>query len=348
MNVADRLAIQAKIDGGTKQLFIIFGSVILLLYSHFMPLGHLKIGLLYVSIPIFLFWLYSAGQLVKSFKEKLRDLLNPENLGNSVDSASPFDNLRSVFLKPSQLANSKNVLFNLLSYKINVPGGKRQVVSITEQPRSYDAYVPVPFFNYLVPGPGHSRLELALYKPLLVIPPKESAPGISEAQSFEYVDEKEILHLALSPNQPDETTIKALGKKLDDLKHDHEKKLVLNILGRSNEPLSAGILLSHLDYPDYYTRKQVFKTLENKNFQYSHNEEILYRTSLESTLSDTTYIISALSSIPNTDEFSDLMNALLEEESILKNRLLSILTWKYDKASIKVIQGKYIFRQFRQ
>ena len=97
-------------------------------------------------------------------------------------------------------------------------------------------------------------------------------------------------------------------------------------------------MLNHLDYPDYYTRKQIFKTLENKNFKYNQKEEIFYRTALEATLSDMTYVISALSSIPNTDEFSDLMNALLEEESILKNRLLSILTWKYDKASIKVIR----------
>jgi len=338
LNVKDRLAIQAKIDGGTKQLFIILGSVILLLYSHFMPLAHLKIGLLYISIPIFLFWLYSASQLVKSFKEKLRDLLNPENSSEKGDSVSPFDKLRSAFLNSPQQTNSKNVLFNLLSYKINVPAGKRRVISAAEQPGSYDSFVPVPFFNYLVPTSGHSRLELALYKPLLVIPPKELASENRETKSFEYLDEKEILHLALSPEQPDETTIKALGKKLDDLKHDHEKKLVLNILGRSDEPLSAGILLNHLDYPDYYTRKQVFKTLENKNFKYTQKEEILYRTSLESTLSDMTYIISALSSIPSDDEFSDLMNALLEEESILKNRLLSILTWKYDKASIKVIR----------
>ena len=227
LNASDRLAIQAKIDGGTKQLFIILGSVILLLYSHFMPSAHLKIGLLYISVPIFLVWLYSAGQLVKSFKEKLRDILNPENLANSEDSLSPFDKLRSIFLNTEQ-ATSKNTLLNILSYKINLPGEKKPIIAGSTQPGIYDSHIPTPFFNYLIPTPGHSRLEFQLYKPLLVIPPKELISEISETKSFEYLDEKEILHLALSPDQPNETTIKALAKKLDDLKNNHEKKISTN------------------------------------------------------------------------------------------------------------------------
>ena len=337
LNASDRLAIQAKIDGGTKQIFIILGGVILLLYSRFMPSTHLKIGLLYISVPIFLMWLYSAKQLVNTFKEKLRDILNPQNLGKAEDSETPFDKLRSAF-STTQQDSSKNILLNLLSYKMNLPGDQKQASTKPKKPDSSNSYMPAPFLKHLLPMPNHSNLELQLHKPLLVMPPKESITEITETKSFDYLDEKELLHLALSPNQPNESTIKALGKKLDDLKQDHEKKLVLTILEKSTNPLSTEILLNHLDYPDYYTRKQIFIALENKNFKYSQKGDIFYRTALESTLSDLTYIISALSGIPNTQEFSDLMNALLVEESILKNRLLSILTWKYDKASIKVIR----------
>jgi hypothetical protein len=333
----NRLSIQAKIDGGAKQLAIIVASVILMIYSEFMPSTYLKIGLLYVSIPMFLFWLYSARQLVKSFKEKLREILNPENLDNTRDSVSPFNKLRSLFLNEQQ-STSKNVLLNILSYKINLPFEKKQDIQYSLQSFKNESYVPNSFFNYLVPTSGYSRLEFDLYKPILVIPNNELTLDVSETKSIEYLSEKEILRLAFSVDQPSDIVIKALGKKLDDLKQKHEKKIVINILERSNEPLSTKILLNHLDYPDYYIRKEIFKSLENKNFKITVKEEMFFRTSIESTLSDLTYIISALSAIPNTDEYSDLTIALLEEESILKNRLLSVLTWKYEKASIKVIR----------
>jgi hypothetical protein len=336
LSTEDRLAIQAKIDGGTKQLFIILGSLILLLYSHFMPPHHLKIGLLYISVPIFLFWLFSARQLVKAFKEKLRDILNPGNINSNAHHATPFDRLRVLFLNAQN--NSQSVLLNLLGYKINLPPVKAEV--FTAKPTTvYDAYVPTPFFNYLVPAPQHSRIEIELYKPLLIIQPKQSIPGTVEIKAFESLDDRDLLQMALLHEQPDEATIKALGKTLDGLKQDHEKKLILNILGRSDQPAATAILLNHLDYPDYYTKKQVFKTLETKNFKYTQKEELFYRSSLETVLSDITYIISVLNSIPVADDaFTDITNALAEEESILKNRLLSVLTWRYDKVSIMVIR----------
>jgi hypothetical protein len=206
----------------------------------------------------------------------------------------------------------------------------------------YDLNVWEPLWTNVLPITEHSMLEFQLCQPLLIIPPKGPLTDSIELRKTEYLDEKEIFHLALSSSQPNARTIKDLGKKLDDLKQDHEKKLVLTILEKSNEPLSSEILLNHLDYPDYFIRTHIFKTLENKNFKYTQKEDVFYRTALESTLSDFTYIISALSGIPNTPDFSDLINALLEEESILKNRLLSILTWKYDKASIRVIRENIV------
>ncbi len=341
LNAQDRLAIQAKIEGGTKQIFIILGGVILLLYSHLMPPKYLKIGLLYISLPIFLVWFYSAKQLVNSFKEKLRDLLNPENFNKNEDHVSSFEKVRSIF-SSEQVGAAGDVILNLLSYKIKLPTEQKTTITKPKKFEVYDLNVWEPLWTNVLPMTEHSMLEFQLCQPLLIIPPKEPLTESIELRKTEYLDEKEIFHLALSSSQPNASTIKDLGKKLDDLKQDHEKKLVLTILEKSNEPLSSEILLNHLGYPDYFIRTHIFKTLENKNFKYTQKEDVFYRTALESTLSDFTYIISALSGIPNTPDFSDLINALLEEESLLKNRLLSILTWKYDKASIRVIRENIV------
>jgi ATP:ADP antiporter, AAA family len=341
LDANDRLAIQAKIDGGTKQIFIILGGLILLLYSQLMPHEYLKIGLLYISFPIFLVWLYSAKQLVNSFKEKLRDLLNPENLNKNEDDVSALAKLRAMF-SDAQSDGTGSVILNLLSYKMKWPAEQRIAVARPKKFEIYDLNVWEPLWTNVLPLTEHSMLEFQLCQPLLVIPPKEALTESIELRKTEYLDEKEIFHLALSASQPNASTIKDLGKKLDDLKQDHEKKLVLSILEKSTEPLSFEILLNHLDYPDYFIGTHVFKTLENKNFKCTQKEDVFYRTALESTLTDLTYIISALSAIPNTQEFFDLINALLEEESLLKNRLLSILTWKYDKTSIRVIRENIV------
>jgi hypothetical protein len=340
MNARDRLSIQAKIEGGTKQLFIILVSCILLLYSHFMPSTSFKIGLLYISLPFFILWLFSARQLIKSFQEKLKDILNPES---SKEYISPFERLRAFFNNYQQDA-SNNFPIILLSYKTNLSEDQKQVVDTSMPYNIYESYIPDPDFNYLISSPGHSRLEYKICEPILVIPPKGFVSEVSETKSFEFLDESEILKIALFNEQPDESILRALGKKFDDLKHDHEKKIILNILERSNLPLSSEILLNRLVSPDYYTRKNVFKALENKNFKFVQKDEVIYRTTLEGALSDMTYVISALAGISDTEEFLDLNIALLEEENIIKNRILSILTWKYDKASIKVIRENIFFK----
>jgi hypothetical protein len=340
MNARDMLSIQAKIEGSTKQLFIILVSSILLLYSHFMPSASFKIGLLYISLPFFILWLFSARQLIKSFKEKLKDILNPENSGEYI---SPFERLRAFFNNYQQDA-SDNFLINLLNYNTNLFCPQKKVFDTLAPYKTYESYIPAPYFKYLISSPGHSRLEYQIYKPILVIPPIGIISKVSETKSFEFLDEKEILKIALFTEQPDENILRALDKKFDDLKHDHEKKIILNILERSNLPLSTEILLKRLVSPDYYTRKKIFNILENKNFKFVQMDEVIYRTSLEGSLSDMTYVISALAGISNTDKFLDLKSALLVEENIIKNRILSILTWKYDKASIKVIRENIFFK----
>ena len=102
-----------------------------------MPSTSFKIGLLYISLPFFILWLFSARQLIKSFQEKLKDILNPES---SKEYISPFERLRAFFNNYQQDA-SNNLPIILLSYKTNLSEDQKQVVDTSMPNNIYESYI---------------------------------------------------------------------------------------------------------------------------------------------------------------------------------------------------------------
>jgi hypothetical protein len=322
LNTKDRLAIQAKIDGGTRQLFIIAGSLILLTYSSFMPAKMIQIGLLYISLPVFLIWLFSSRQLLASFKEKLRDLLRSGVTSNQI-LKNPLQRLLS------SLQDHHN---DKKQAKITLTTGEE--IGYTDK---YHTFVPAPALKDLVSDTGHARLKIQIDRPLVILPALFLHDLALREQSGA-LDKLQLLDLVKNDISLTGADVKIFCKKIESAKTNSEKKLILDVLVNSGDPYVNEFLIHQLDYPDYDLKQMAFDALEKREFKYAAVQEFYFRTSIETILSQITYFISAIEAIPLEPEFTDLKEALTEEENNLKNRLLSVLTWKYDRSSIMVIR----------
>jgi hypothetical protein len=332
----DRLVIQARIDGGIRQIFIIVSSVALMCYGTFVQ-EHAEIVLVYISVPLFALWIFSSGQLVRSFRQRLQDMLNPEDAEAQRQRPFALDLLKNAFTTVQNGSVAvQTALQSLISYKLRIPVSTP--AQQTSAVHTHDTYVPSPEWNYLVSTPGYSRLGIRLQEPVFIIPPSEIKAEKVRTGFEDRQDDNALIRLVLSGKDPGEALLKEWVQKLDDVKTDHEKKLIINLIGSSDSEWAESVLLKYIDFPDYTIKRQVYAVLERKGYKCPPSKEQVYHSALETAFEDSTLVIALQSAIPATAEFADIREALWEEELVLKNRILSILTWKYDRVSINIIR----------
>jgi hypothetical protein len=342
--IADRLVIQARIDGGTKQLFIILASLILIIYTSIVKTEYLKVGLIYFTIPLFTFWLFSSLKLVVNFKQRLLQILEPSDEHHKNKTKTPNSKIKSILKELKSGASPQSTLQLLLTQKFKLPGFNTSYTNINQI--EINTNKPIDQEHPINPNPILEKFEINLEEPILIFPPNINSNNGNENASAESMFEQELINLTTAENSSlTEDVIKHLLTKLSEVKSEYQIKLILNLLESSRLNASNEFLLNQLEFPNYYVKKQIYRVLENIGYKCPQNNELNYRKALESTLVDISFVICMLASIPLNDNFKDTVAALKEEESLLKKRLLSILTWKYDASSIKVVSDAFFSKQ---
>ena len=323
----ERLIIQARIDGGTKQLFIVIASIILIIYNLVAPLKYFNIGLLFITIPLFAYWLICSSRLVSLFKIQLKEILKSSEM-IKIKKHSPMNNrILSVMKNEEILDNDNETLFKSLL------NSKFKLKNITLETHDLENNSPIENFEF--------QLEESI---LLVFPKVREQPNAT-AQNSKISSEDELLDSVLSNSIPSDEYLTQLIKRLELTKSDYEKKLILNIFEKSNSELSFISLLNLTDYPDYYFKNEVILCLTNKKFKCNEKTKIYFRNSLETNLFDLTLIVSLLASLNKHTEYNLLFDSLLEEEKNIKQRILLILSWAYETTSISVIDDALFGKQ---
>jgi hypothetical protein len=335
---AERLTIQAKIDGGTKQLFIVLASVILIIYNLLFPYKPgediSRVGLIYFVIPVFIYWVFTSRKLVKYFQQQIHNVLMQTD--DVIASAKgTYDQRLQKFL--TSVKNKKpveNTLQEIFAIKFRSFFNKHSDEAKETASR-----------GSLVKETNNEEmqsLEIDIDAPLLIIPPGVTLDPANSGVISDRSLEEELVTLTTEGKTIEPDKIRELLKRMDDVKQNYAKKMILNLVERTEPGTSSRFLLDFINFPDYYFKKQAYRALEKQKFKFNAATEVYFRRALEDTLNDLMFILSIIVSIPVGEDHKDIRAALIDEERLLKKRILSILSWKYDNAAIKVI-GDTIF-----
>ena len=322
--INERLSIQARIDGGTKQLFIILAGIVLILFNLITPINYLDIGLLFFTIPLFTYWLISSKKLVMLFRRQLMEILEPTDSKKiKINSKSHKDRLNSVVSGLDSEKNEESLILNILKNKLKVEKEKN---ALEEKVLNADS----------------DYFEEQLEAPILLFFPKQDNFSIRQISATK---EDAFINQLMSDELPSDEYLNTLIKELKNCKSDYERKLILNLFEKSNSEYSFTGLLDLVDYPDYYFKNDVIACLKSKNFKSNSKTEVYFENIIEDTLFDLTFIISLISSINNDEKHQLIQQALYEEELALQKRLLSILSWKHDMSSLNIIEEALFGKQ---
>jgi hypothetical protein len=176
------------------------------------------------------------------------------------------------------------------------------------------------------------------------LPPKDDFIVEKYAAFKNNFDKNSLLEMAMNGYTVTGDKLNFLISRLNEAKQIEEKRFVLNLIGRINTNESQEYLVQMTTYPDYVIKMQACYYLEFLHYKIDEGNDQQFWSNLEKVLEEITYLISIMSSLPEENSYQDLHNALKEEERILENRILSILTWKYDQASILAIR-KSVFSE---
>ncbi|MCB9251576.1 MAG: MFS transporter [Flavobacteriales bacterium] len=316
---AERLSILAKIEGGTKQISVIIGSLALIAYGALTPSEYLQTGILYISLVLFVIWVYFALKLVNAYKEKIKHILEAKHLNLKSTHMLGWEKLQLVYTKASEDLSIKKAINTFLGNKFFL--NLKQVETSPEELSATE-----------------STQSIKLEESLFILPPKDDYQSEKVSELNHKYNIHGLFEMAIEDKVITVETLNVLKRKLNEAKHSFEKRLILNIIGKTNNPSILSYLLSLTHYPDYYIKSQAYYFLEHHKFKISESDIQHFYTNLERCLEELTYLISILNSIPEDTEFKQLHDALKEEEYALENRILSILTWKFDQASIMAIR----------
>lgn len=322
--INERLAIQARIDGGTKQLFIILVGIVLILFNLLVSKPYLDIALFYFIILLFTFWLISAKKLVGFFKKQLIEILEPADITQLKAKTKSYQERLDYFTSDQNSKDKDETLIStLLKNKLKIPKSNRVVET-----------------GLLVEETHYFEAELEA--PILVVFPEQDTHLKNQSLS---TNEDLFIAQLLNDEVPSDEYLNKLAKELKICKTDYEKKLILKLFEKSNSENSFIGLLNLLDYPDYYFKNEVISALKSKNFKCDTKTIAYFDTSIETTLFDLTFVLSLICCIPVRDNYHHVHQALLEEELILQKRLLGILSWKYDVSSLSIIEDALFGKQ---
>lgn len=313
----ERLATQARIDGGTKQLFIILVGIILILFNRMVSVHYLDIALLLFVIPLFSFWLISSQKLVGFFKKQLVDILRPTDRSLTKNKSKTYKEYRDRFMtEQSSSKNDETFISSILKSKLGLQR-TRPTSPILQQEE------PTDFF------------ETPLEAPLLLVF-QEQAKTISDPITAN--NQAMFLTQLMSDEVPSDDDLNILFRALKNCKSDYERKLMLKLFEKSDSENSSLLLLELLEFPDYYFINDVIACLKAKNFKCDLKTAPYFDKVLERTLYDLSFVLSLISSLHLRDHYQLIYHALREEELMLQKRIMGILSWKYDVSSLSVIE----------
>ncbi len=338
----DRLSIQVKIDGGTRQLFIIVASLLLIVSNAFM--NNINTDLLFLVVPIYTLWFLSSLNLIKAFKEKLREILNSQNT-----SAAAVEKDMYAVISPS-FKQTKGT--DVLDYFFMPDNSSDKTyaqdspdLKATKSGEGLNLFVPHQKLNYLKHDEGYSRIEFLIDSPLLIIPQCNETKFKGSIARFETFSDSDLLKIGMQEAVTDAAVKKKLGQTINLSAFIHEKKMALDILSKAGDETTFAILFEYLNFPDYFIRKQVYSAIEAGGYKYNDKEEALFQNAIDNTISAIGFMYSVLAVIPNAANYADLIRAVKEEELLLKDQLLSVLSWKYDSKSIQVLRDVLITKK---
>lgn len=324
LDPAERLLVLSKIEGGTKQISVIIGSLILIIYGWIASPENIRMGILYMSLALFIVWVFFAFKLVGAFKNEIKQILEAKHIKRKGDDLLGWDKLM-ILVKGARTDVS-------LAKAANTFLGDKLVSGIQDQELKTE----------IEQDDKINTIQIELKTPIFILPPKDNFVVEKYSIFKNNFDKNTLLEMAVKGEGSSGEKLKFLISKLNEAKKIEEKRFVLNLIGRINTNESKEYLVQMTTYPDYVIKMQAHYYLEHLHYKIDEDDNQYFWSNLENVLEELTYLISIMSSLPDDNSYQDLLNALKEEERILENRLLSILTWKYDQASIIAIR-KSIF-----
>ncbi|MEN2281654.1 MFS transporter [Algoriphagus sp. SE2] len=326
LDPAERLLVLAKIEGGTKQISVIIGSLILIVYGWVTAPENIRMGILYLSLALFIVWVFFAFKLVGAFKDEIKKILEAKHIKSKSDHLLGWDKLMILIngaKKDISLAKAANTILGNKFF----PSSQDQDLKIEKEQ-----------------GIKINDIRTELKTPVFILPPKDDFVVEKHAAFKNNFDKNALLEMAMKGESTSGDKLNFLVRKFNEAKQIEEKRFVLNLIGRINTDESKEYLVQMTTYPDYVIKMQAYYYLEFLHYKIDDENDQQFWSNLENVLEELTYLISIMSSLPDTNSFLDLNNALKEEERILENRVLSLLTWKYDQASIIAIR-KSVFSE---
>ncbi len=332
----ERLETQAKIEGATKQLFIIAASSILLI-TEALAKDNMMTLIYFIVVPLYAYWFFSALRLVSALKEKLAAMLSTRQDSKENENGGIVRLLERFFRY-----NHSNDILDMLLHSTEKASPAKVPYPLASPPLNYYCYVPHHKLNYLKHEAGFSRFEMKVDNPILILPPLFKQTRQKVTYLSDTIDEKELLAALAGVKKPDNSIRLRLLQMLDESENTHCKRMVINILSQNNSGELMNDVETYLNYPDYIVQTHMLKTMERKGFKADEKREELFLNTLDKIIYDLAWLFSVISAIPPGKQFADLAEAIKEEELQFKDQLLSVLSWKYDANAIKVLRKTFV------
>lgn len=320
LDPAERLSVLAKIEGGTKQISVIIGSLILIVYGWIASPENIRMGILYLSLALFIVWVFFAFKLVAAFKDEIKQILEAKHIKIKGDHLLGWDKLMNLINGAKRDVSLAKAANTFLGHKIVLGSQNHDLKIETEN------------------GIEINATSIELKNPIFILPQKDDFVVEKYSDFKNNFDKNTLLEMSVKGESTSGDKLNFLISRLNEAKKIDEKRFVLNLIGRVNTNESKQYLVQMTTYPDYVIKMQAYYYLEFLHYKIDEDNDQQFWSNLENVLEELTYLISIMSSLPDENSYQDLHNSLKEEERILENRILSILTWKYDQASIIAIR----------
>ena len=308
-----RLAVQAKIEGVSKQFFVIFAGIILYSISG-LEIDGVKV-LFYVMIPLFAFWIFASLRLSQAYSSQLHSILHSQTV--------PKPNLFPLeFVREHTITNQLNSIRFLDQFLgISIHKEKEDL-----KPTSKN-----------IEQSENSR-NILIETPLLISPDASSIIETINNQDITHNNLEELSEYFKNANNVDDELYKKAELILQNTNSFTVQNLAIECIVAAKNEIKSELLLKLTNHHNLNVRRLAFQGLERINFKSSLQSGTIFRAALEDVIQDYTYLIRLHKLIPSVEEDKDLHEAILEEVKHLKYQVLSILGWNYDSKSIAVIK----------